>query len=136
MKTKIRTFIAVCIFSFAATTAASASTTETGNNLMAFATSESLFTLADFQAEAQLVNKWIADQEEAKTIQKLMNDGFQLVNETNSDITDYTLTTAFSELSNINFREDAQLVTKSIADQKEAIAIARLVEEGKIAENR
>jgi hypothetical protein len=37
-------------------------------------------TEIDYQKEAQLVTKWIADNEEAKVVQKLIDEGKLLVN--------------------------------------------------------
>jgi hypothetical protein len=126
MKTKIRTFIAVCVLSFVGLASASASTTEAINNSLAFSASESLFTGADFQKEAQLVNKWIVDQEEAKTFQRLVYEGFPGTNESTDETLVYSLSNAYSEYLNINLQEEAQMITKSIADQKEAQVISKL----------
>jgi hypothetical protein len=99
----------------------------------------------DYQMEAQLVTKLIADNEEAKTIQMLIDKGLFVSNEEQASLADE----AKSENLNssefvfiedaaavINYQKEAQLVTKWIADKEEAKAIQKLIEEGKLAENK
>lgn len=136
MKTKIRSLIIICTLGLiglntnAATNKTTASAGTAGQFILNMDTDASI----DFQKEAQLVTKWIADNEEAKTIQKVMDrkaglcgeltDSFQyeVVPVNNDEITD--------------FRSEAQLMTKLIADNAEAMAVQKLVAEGKISENR
>ena len=72
----------------------------------------------DLQKEAQLVTKWIADQEEAKLNQKLITEG------------------RFGKLNaEDDLQKEAGLVTKWIADQEEAKLTQKLIDEGKLVEN-
>ena len=78
---------------------------------------EDLDATVDFQKEAQLVTKLIADQEEAKLNQKLIAEG---------------------KLGKLNVKDELQSealeVTKLIVDQEEAKLIKKLIDEGKLAE--
>ena len=96
----------------------------------------------DYQKEAQLITKLVADNEEAKTIQMLIDKGIFVSNEeaasfageaksVNLDSSEFV----FNEDSKIDFQREAQLITKLIADKEEAKAIQKLIDEGKLAEN-
>jgi len=150
MKTKIRTFITVGIVAFAGINAnATMNYRMLNNNVVveeekngkSFKADENLTELngtisktlndfsenandvLDFQKEAQLVTKMIADREEAKTIEMMMNKnaGF------------YNLNTQYE---NAGERQEAQLVTKMIADNEEAKAFQKLIAEGKFSESK
>ena len=98
----------------------------------------------DYQMEAQLVTKWIADNEEAETIKMLIDRGIIVSN----DETDSFASEARSENLNsaelvfnedvdaaIDYQKEAQLVSKWIADKEEAKVVQKLIDEGKLAEN-
>lgn len=148
MKTKVRTIITVCLLAFAGVLNANATEnasernsakTNTNENLNAWNGELTMFdaefnVTIDYQKEAQLVTRWIADRTEEKVTQQLIERNLfstgettgyfenEVSNENNGDITD--------------FRKEAQLVTKALADKQEANAIEKLVTEGKLVENR
>lgn len=103
-----------------------------------FLLNEDMEAVVDFQKEAQMLTKWVADQEEAKVLQKLIEEGF-------FTSTDITATTENAKLNQpalnenaetkVDFQQEAQLLTKWVADQEEAKAVQKLIEEGKLAEN-
>ncbi len=97
----------------------------------------------DYQKEAQLVTNWVADKEEAKAVQKLIDDGiFGSNQETASyagEAKSVNLNASefiFDANAAIDYQKEAQLVTKWIADQEEAKTIQKLIDEGKLAENK
>ena len=95
---------------------------------------ENNFETTDFRKEAQIMIKQIADQEEAKVVQKVMERGFVAPSETIS----------FSEnevgyennLETTDFRKEAQLMIKLIADKEEAKVVQKVTVEDKLAENK
>jgi proline racemase len=141
MKTKIRTLITICILAFVGVLNANATVnfgernSGIGTGIMSFllVNETEINGAVDYQKEAQMVTRWIADMAEAKARQKVIEKNEPLigelshtfykdeVNEKNDEITD--------------FRKEAQLLTKSIADREEANAIQKLVAEGKLVEN-
>jgi len=148
MKTKIRTLITVCLLAFVGVLNANATVNTDERNSAISDSNESLTAMngdltmfdaefsesIDYQKEAQLVTRWIADRAEERVTQHLFERysflsgetaGYfenEVANENKGDITD--------------FRKEAQLVTKAIADKQEANAIEKLVTEGKLVENR
>lgn len=136
MKTKTRTLIAVCILAFAGILNANAATNldeknlASGNGEMNFSALNGIEIneAIDYQKEAQLVTRWIADRAEAKATRQIIekNDAFanqsEVFDASNDEITD--------------FRKEAQLVTRTVADKEEANAIQKLVTEGKLVENK
>jgi len=88
----------------------------------------------DYQKEAQLVTKWIADMAEARVTQQVIDRNSHLGTE------DHFLKSVRAAVDGVNaitdFRKEAQLVTKAMADKAEASAIQKLIDEDKIAENR
>lgn len=101
-------------------------------------------TQIDYQKEAQLVTKWIADNEEAKTIQMLIDKGIFVSNEEtdssagetkfeNMNSSEFVFTEDAD--AEIDYQKEARLITKWIADMTEAKVIQRLIDEGKLAEN-
>jgi hypothetical protein len=88
----------------------------------------------DYQKEAQMITKWFADQAEAKVTRQIIDGNESLSGE------DHFLRSVSAAVDGINditdFRKEAQLVTKTVADKEEALAIQKLVSEGRIAENR
>jgi len=98
----------------------------------------------DYQMEAQLVTKWIADNEEAETIQMLIDRGIIVSNEEMGSFAgeakSENLNSAefvFNEDADaaIDYQKEAQLVSKWIADKEEAKVVQKLIDEGKLAEN-
>lgn len=88
----------------------------------------------DYQKEAQLVTRWIADMAEAKVTQQVIDRNAHISSE------DHFLKSFRAAVDGVNaitdFRKEAQLVTKAMADKAEVSAIQKLIDEGKIAENR
>lgn len=136
MKTKTRILAAICILAFAGVSNANAATNFDEKNLVSGNGNMNLSILnqietteaIDYQKEAQLVTRWIADMAEAKATRQIVerNDAFanqsEVFNASNDEITD--------------FRKEAQLVTRTVADREEANAIQKLVTEGKLVENK
>jgi len=97
----------------------------------------------DYQIEAQLITKLIADNEEAKTIEKLIDRGILVSNdETASFVGEANLENLnsaefdFNTGAEIDYQIEAQLITKLIADNEEAKTIQKLIDEGKLVENK
>lgn len=140
MKTTIKSFIVICALGIAGLSNVSASVNCESKGSKLISANQTLAELSekmplfdadingsiDYQKEAQMVTRWIADVAEAKATQQLIDRNLALVEdyaiENNNDTTD--------------FRKEAQLETKAIADREEATAIQKLVDEGKIAESR
>ncbi len=139
MKTRIKSIVllaAIGIFGVLNSNAAS-------NNGLSAGTSTSLTSAAsllnsdadaviDYQKEAQLLTKWAADNEEAKTIKMLMdrNDFF-----TNEEIDSSAYPSAEVSESLGDFQNEARVIARSIADQQEAKMIQKLVGEGRLAQD-
>jgi hypothetical protein len=97
----------------------------------------------DYQLEAQLITKEIADNEEAKTIEKLIDRGILVSNdETASFVGEANLENLnsaefdFNTGAEIDYQLEAQLITKLIADNEEAKTIQKLIDEGKLVESK
>ena len=112
-------------------------------NSAEFSFSEDAVAEIDFQKEAQLLTKWIADNEEAKTIQMLIDKGMFASNEETASFTDEATSEnlnsaefVFNEDAKIDFQKEAQLITKWNADNEEARAVQKLIDEAKLAENK
>jgi len=97
----------------------------------------------DYQKEAQLVTKWAADKEEAKTIQMLNDKGIFVSNEEKDSFGGEAKSEnlnspefIFNADSKFDYQKEAQLVTKWIADKEEAKTIQKMIDEGKLAENK
>jgi hypothetical protein len=156
MKTNIRTLAAICVLGFIGTINANAANYRNANNNAvveeAKNTSVSLVALAektsfesdaqfetvnfllnedagaiiDLKREAQLVNKWVVDQAEAKTMKQLTdNDEFVEFEAVQSTL---------NEVAVIDLRKEAQLATQSVVDQAEAKIFQKLINDGKLAE--
>ncbi len=80
----------------------------------------------DFQTEALQITHEVADREEAKATQKIMDKGF---------VSPAEITTATTELTMNDFRVEAQLITKEIADREETKATQKVMDKGLIEEN-
>ena len=96
----------------------------------------------DYQKEAQLITKLVADNEEAKTIQMLIDRGIFVSDEE----TDSFATEAKSESLNssefdlngeagFDYQKEAQLITKLVADNEEAKTIQMLIDKGIFVSN-
>ncbi len=140
MKTKIRSFFAITVLAFVGILNANASinfdekNSASGNtNLnISFMNDTELNEAVDYQKEAQLITKWIADMAEAKATQQVIEKNTALVCEPaeNNEVlieNSYEIT---------DYRKEAQLITKAIADREETNAIQNLVNEGKYSESR
>jgi len=161
MKTKIGSLIIICALGLVGVlnanatlsykTSCIAETLEEQNyaksenlNSTGFVLTEDADATFDYQMEAQLVTKWIADKEEAETIQMLIDRGIFVSNEEMisfaGEAKSANLNSAefvFNEDANaaIDYQMEAQLVTKWIADKEEAKVVQKLIDEGKLAEN-
>jgi len=92
------------------------------------------YETTDFGKEALLITKLIADKEEAKAIQKVMDRGFVApVEATNTFENEVGYE---NKIETIDFDKEALLVTKLIADKAEADTIQKLIAEGKLTENK
>jgi len=107
---------------------------ETINSFENEAETESNREITDLAQEAQLMTKLIADKEEAKAIQKVMDRGFVTPNETSGSFENEVGTESNDLIT--DYSKEAQLMTKLLADKEEAKAIQRLIAEGKLAENK
>lgn len=158
MKTKIRTLAAICVLGFIGTINVNAADYKNSNNnavveesknanldLVAstkkssfendarfenvqFLLNEDAEANVDLQREAQLVTKWIVDQEEARVIKNLIDEGrlveFVSVQSPMAEVVE----------ANIDVQKEAQLATKLVVDQVEAKIIKRLIDEGRLVE--
>ena len=92
------------------------------------------YETTDFGKEALLITKLIADKEEAKAIQKVMDRGFVApVEATNTFENEVGYE---NKIETIDFDKEALLITKLIADKAEADTIQKLIAEGKLTENK
>lgn len=140
MKTKIRSFFAITVLAFVGILNANASinfdekNSASGNtNLnISFMNDTELNEAVDYQKEAQLITKWIADMAEAKATQQVIERNTALVCEP-AENNEVLIENSF-EIT--DYRKEAQLITKAIADREEANAIQNLVNEGKYSESR
>lgn len=148
MKTTIKSFIAICALGIVGMSNVQASVNREMSNSESAKTHQMSAEMSgklawleatnsesiDYQKEAQLVTKWIADMAEAKVTKQVIDRG------TASGAEDHFLKSVNASVDGVNaitdFRKEAQLVTKAMADKAEASAIQKLVDEGKIAENR
>jgi len=160
MKTKIKSLIIICTLGLVGVlnanatlsykTSCVAGTLEEQNytksenlNSSGFVLTEDADAIFDYQLEAQLVSKSIADNEEAKTIQMLIDRGIFVPNEEMISFADganlENLNSAefdFNSSAEIDYQLEAQLITKLIADNEEAKTIEKLIDEGKLVENK
>ena len=159
MKTKITSLIIICTLGLVgvlnANTALSNKTLNIGAeainvklenlNSSEFVFNDNADATIDYRKEAQLVTAWVADREEAKAVQKLIDEG---VFGSNDEHASYAGESKSENLNSsefifnedtdvaIDYRKEAQLVTKWIADNEEAKTIQKLIDEGKLAENK
>ena len=148
MKTQIRTFITVSSLVFAGVLSANATVNFEEKNSGLIQANESLTVLnektlsfgnelngsIDYGKEAQLMIKSIADQEEAKTVQKVMERGFIAPSGTiNSSENEAGYE---NNAETTDFRKEAQLMIKLIADQEEAKVVQKVTVEDILAESK
>lgn len=122
MKTKIRTLVIVFALGLIGlnSTAATNRIVISDNSGSAFIIeTEESNAAFDYRKEAQQISKWVADQEEAKAMQKLSVEGLSVANESNLRLNDE---------AGIDYRAEAQFITKQIVDQAEAKAIQKIQE--------
>lgn len=148
MKTTIKSIIAICALGIVGMSNVQASVNREFSNSESARTNYMLSEMSgklawletansesiDYQKEAQLVTKWIADMTEAEVTQQVIDRNAHLGRE------DHFLKSVRAAADGVDaitdFRKEAQLVTKAMADKAEASAIQKLVDEGKITENR
>jgi len=102
-------------------------------NSTEFAFNEDVNAGIDYQKEAQLVTKWVADQEEAKTIHMLIHKRMFGSNEAES-VNQNSSEFIFNADANIDYQKEAQSLTKWLADREESKVVQNLIDEGKLAE--
>jgi len=107
---------------------------ETINSFEIEAGTESNDVINDLAQEALLMTKLIADKAEAKAIQKMMDRDYVAQNETINSFENEAETESNDVTTDLE--QEAQLMTKILADKEEAKAIQRLISEGKLAENK
>ena len=147
MKTKIRTFITVCTLAFVGVLNANAAANFEEKNSGLNRTNESLTILnekttsfeselnrsVDYGKEAQLMIKQIADNEEVKAVQNVMDKGFIAPVETFNSSENEFVNENINETT--DFLKEARLMTKLIADKEEAKAIQNVMEKGFVTPN-
>jgi hypothetical protein len=141
MKTKIRNFVVVGALVLVGAVSANASVNFDEKVLVSGSTNLNVFLVddtdsnvaIDYQKEAQMINKWIADATEAKVTQQIIEDGAMAYVEDPDQVNE-----VFIENSDdvTDFGKEAGLIVKAIADREEANAIQKLVDEGKYSESR
>lgn len=148
MKTTIKSFIVICALGIVSMSNVQGSVNRELSNSESARTHQMLAEMSgklawlettnnesiDYQKEAQLVTKWIADMAEAKVTQQVIDRNAPTGSE------DHFLKSVKAAVDGVDaitdFRKEAQLVTRAMADKAEASAIQKLIDEGKISENR
>jgi len=142
MKTKFRILIAVCTLAFIGVLNAKATVNFGENNSGLTRKNENLTVLnekiasfesdvngsIDYQKEAQMVTRWIADMAEAKANQEVMERGFVEPTETSGSSENEVASE--NNYATTDLAEEARFMIKSIADSEEAKAIERVMERG------
>ena len=152
MKTKIKSLILICTLGLVGVlnanaasnynTSCVAGTLEEQNlrieNLYSteFVFNEDANAEIDYQKEAQMVNKWVADCQEAKTIQMLIDKSILGSDEETLSFGGEATEFVFNADARVDYQKEAQLLTKRVADNEEARVVKNLIEEGQLAENR
>jgi len=101
---------------------------ETTNSFENEAGNETNDTTTDLAEEAQLMIKRIADNEEAKAVQRVMERGFVEPTETTSSFENEV--GSENNYATTDLAEEARLMIKFIADNEEAKAVQRVMERG------
>jgi len=147
MKTKIRIFITVFTLAFIGVLNAKATVNLEEKNSGLIGTNESLIVLnekiasfeseingsIDYQKEAQMITRWIVDMVEAKATEKMMDRGFVTPNEIINSIENEAEAESNEEITDL--AQEAQIMTKLIADKEEAKAIQKMLDRGYVAPN-
>jgi hypothetical protein len=160
MKTKVRSLIIICTLGLVGVLNANATLSYRTSCIAGtqgeqnYAKSENLNsaefvfnedTEFDYQKEAQLLTKWAADNEEAKTIQMLNDKGIFVSNEEKDSFDGEAKSENLNSAefvfdkdttAAIDYQKEAQSLTKWVADKEEAKTIQKLIDEGKLAENK
>jgi hypothetical protein len=150
MKTKIKSLILICALGLVGVlnsnaasnynTSSVAGTLEEQNlrfeNLNSAEFVFNANTEIDYLKEAQMVTKWVADREEAKTIHTLIHKRIFGSSKERFSFAGKTKKFGFNADAMIDYQLEAQLLTKWAADNEEARVVKNLIEEGKLAENR
>ena len=105
----------------------------TNNSLDNEVANENFNEATDYGKEALLITKEIADKEEAKAIQRVMERGYVAQNGTNNSLDNEVANENFNEAT--DYGKEALLITKAIADKEEAKAIQRVMERGYVGQN-
>lgn len=123
MKTKIRSLIIICVLGLTATL--------NGNATSAYRTSCSAGTEGgEKKAKCILIN---TDENTSALGDKTASFAFESKSE---NLNSRELTLNEVENAKIDYLKEAQLVTKMTVDKEEAKAIQKLVDEGKLPENK
>lgn len=145
MKTKFRILVTVCTLVFAGASNAKTTANSEERNSGLTRANESWAVLnekiasfenelnggIDYQKEAQMVIRLIADMAEAKAVQNVMEKGFVAPAETcNSSVNESVIE---NNNETIDFLEEARLITRSIVDKEEAKAVQKVIEKGFVA---
>jgi hypothetical protein len=152
MKTKIKSLILICALGFVGVLNANAASSyntsciawalEEQNlrfetlNSTEFVFNEDASAEIDYLKEAQMVTKWVADREEVKTIQMLIDKSILGSDQEPSSFAGEATELVFNSDAKIDYQLEAQLLTKWAADNEEARVVKNLIEEGMLAENR
>jgi hypothetical protein len=141
MRTKIRTLITVCVFGFIGVLTVSAKenldekNSAAGNNKFNFSTESEVAAneMVDYQKEAQLIIRQVADMAEAKAKQQIIGESEALT--INENVREAEVSDENNETV-IDLNAESQLMLKVTADNEETKAIQKLVEEGRFSENK
>jgi len=147
MKTKIRIFITVFTLAFIGVLNAKATVNFEEKNSGSIETNESVIALnekiasfesdvngsIDYQKEAQMVTRLIADMAEAKATKKMMDRGYVAPNEIINSFENEAETESNDVITDL--AQEAQIMTKLIADKEEAEAIQKMMDRGLVAPN-
>jgi hypothetical protein len=162
MKTKIRSLIIICALGIVGTlntnatsshnTSSATSALEEAKNVKienlnssGFVFTEDADSEIDYEKEAQLVTKWVADQKEAKAIQVLFNNLVPALDEVSGSLAsgeefedlnsaEFVFTSDTNAM--VDYQKEAQVMTKWIADKQETKVIQKLIDSEKCSENK
>ena len=121
MKTKIRTLVILSVLGLIGLNSTAATNRFEVSNITEIALlneNEETSATIDFRKEAQQISKWVADQQEARLMQKLAVDGISVASES---------TVKSNNESGVDYRAEAQAITKLIADQVETKATLKIL---------
>ena len=143
MKTKIRSLIIICALGlvgvFNASAALSYNTSGVAEileeqnlkfenlNSTNFVFNTDASIEIDYQKEASMIIQWVADREEAKVIQMLI-DNLIIVSDEESDGLN-SGEFVYNEDASIDYQKEAQLLIKLIADREEAKVVQQFIGE-------